>query len=123
MVSLVLTVGRLGPLWVCGMVGVAFSVRTLMYMWQAQRLDGVKVSDGLLRFLPIFAACVPMVAAVLGVRVGLLRLDIDRPGLSLILEVIAGGLCFIGAVLILARDTTRDFLNLALAPIRRRLHS
>jgi hypothetical protein len=121
MVGLVLTIGRLGPLWVCGMIGVAFTVRSLMYMWHVQRLDGVKVRDGLVRFLPIFAACLPMVAAVTGVRVGLLRLGIDRPGLSLLLEVVAGGLVFVAAALLLARDTSRDFMNLVLGALRRRM--
>jgi hypothetical protein len=79
------------------------------------------VRDGLLRFLPIFAACVPMVAAVTGVRVGLLRLGIDRAGVSLLLEVVAGGLVFVAAVLLLARDTSRDFMNLVLGALRRRL--
>ena len=106
MVGLILTVGRLGPLWVCGMVGVAFTVRALIYMWYVQRLDGVKVTAGLVRFLPIFAACIPMVLAVLGVRVGLLRMGIDKPAVSLGLEVVAGGLCFVGAVLLLARETS-----------------
>ena len=121
MLGLVLTVGRMGPLWVCGAIGVAFTARTLIYMWFVQKLDGVKVRDGLLRFLPIFAACIPMVAAVTGVRVGLLRLGIDRPGVSLLLEVVAGGLVFVAAVLLLARDTSRDFMNLVLGALRRRM--
>ena len=123
MLGLVLTVGRTGPLWVCGMIGVAFTIRTLMYMWFAQRLDGVKVRAGLLRFLPIFAACIPMVAAVVGVRVGLIHLGIDRPIVSLLLEVVAGGLAFIPAVLLLARDTSKDFMNLVMGALRRRMSS
>ena len=123
LLGLILTIGRMGPLWVCGMIGVAFTVRTLMYMWYAQRLDGVRVRDGLVKFLPIFAACIPMVAAVTGVRVGLGHLGIDRPGLSLLLEVVAGGLVFVPAVLLLARESSKDFMNLVLGALRRRMRS
>jgi hypothetical protein len=62
-----------------------------------------------------------MVAAVTGVRVGMIRLGIDRPGVSLLLEVVAGGLVFVAAVLLLARDTSRDFMNLVLGALRRRM--
>jgi hypothetical protein len=64
-----------------------------------------------------------MVAAVIGVRVGLDQLGSDSAVLSLILEIIAGGLAFVAAVLLLARDTSRDFLNLVLGALRRRLGS
>ena len=121
MLGLVLSIGRTGPLWVCGMIGVAFAARTLIYMWFVQKLDGVKVRDGLVRFLPIFTACIPMVAAVTGVRVGLIGLGFDRPAVSLLLEVVAGGLVFVAAVLLLARETSRDFMNLVLGALRRRM--
>jgi PST family polysaccharide transporter len=120
---LLLTVGRMGPLWICAMVGVAFAFRALFFMWYFQRTDGVTISSGLVRLLPIFLACVPMVAAVVGTRMGLLQAGIDRPVVSLILEIIAGGVAYTGCVVLLARDASEDFLGLVRKALRRRLAS
>jgi lipopolysaccharide exporter len=123
MMVLLLTVGRMGPLWICAMVGVAFAFRALFFMWYFQRTDGVTISSGLVRLLPIFLACVPMVAAVVGTRMGLLQAGIDRPVVSLILEIIAGGVAYTGCVVLLARDASEDFLGLVRKALRRRLAS
>src|SRR6185436_9175505 len=53
LMGLIFTVGRLGPLWVCGMVAVAFSARALIFMWYVQRTDGVRVSASLGAIAPI----------------------------------------------------------------------
>jgi O-antigen/teichoic acid export membrane protein len=123
LVALIATVGRLGPLWVCAMVGVAFAARALMCMWEVQRHDQLPVTAVLRRCLPIFAACVPMFLAVMGVRAGLLRLGIDRAVVSLALEVLAGAVTYAGAVRLLAPTTSKDFRTLVRSALRRRLRS
>lgn len=123
MMALLLTVGRLDPLWICGMVGVAFTFRALFFMWYFQRTDGVKVTTGLARVFPMFLACIPMIAAVIGVRVGLPKVGIDRPVISLVLEIIAGGLAYTLSVLVLARDACEDFMGLVRKALKRRLAS
>jgi lipopolysaccharide exporter len=123
LLALILTVGRLGVVWVCAMVGVAMAARALMCMWHVQRLEGLRMTAVARRCLPIFAACVPMFLAVVGVRLGLPRLGVNRPGVSLVLEVVAGGLVYAGAVSLLARQTVKDFTGLLKGALRRRLGS
>jgi len=53
-----------------------------------------------------------MAAVVLGARVLLLRLGIHAPVVHLAVEVIAGGLVYVGAALVLARQPSRELLNL-----------
>ena len=120
LMALLVTVGRLGPLWICAMVGVAFAVRALFFMWYFQRMEGLRVTTALARLFPIFLACLPMFGAVLAVRHGLINLGVSRPVLSLLLEVAAGGLAYIAAVWMLARDVSEDFLNLVMNALRRR---
>jgi hypothetical protein len=51
------------------------------------------------------------------------RLGVNRPGVSLVLEVVAGGLVYAGAVSLLARQTVKDFTGLLKGALRRRLGS
>jgi lipopolysaccharide exporter len=117
---LIFSVGRLGPLWVCAMVGVAFALRALMFLWFVERTDGLRVTTCLGRMAPLFAACSPMVAAVIGVRHGLWALGVHRPLVSLGLEVIAGALGYTVAAWFFAPAAARDFLGLLLQVLRRR---
>jgi lipopolysaccharide exporter len=120
MLLLIALFGRHDPLLAIVMVGVAFSVRTLVLMWGVQRTDGVRVGAGLRRFFPIFVACVPMVAAVIGVRRALLAAGIDRPVVSLGLEIAAGGVAYVAAASVLARATVRDLLGLVRGTLQKR---
>jgi PST family polysaccharide transporter len=120
-VALIALFARHQPMMVIAMVGVAFAVRTLLFMWAVQRSDGVRIVTALRRFLPILLACVPMFAAVWGVRHGLLALGIDRPALSLILEVPAGAIVYVAMALLLARDASMDLWGLVRGVLERKL--
>jgi lipopolysaccharide exporter len=119
-VVLISLFGRNDPLMAIAMVGIAFSVRTLFFMWAVQKSDGVPITAALRRFVPIFAACGPMFAAVWGVRHGLLGLGIDQPVLSLILELLAGAVVYIVMALLLAREASMDLLTLVRGVLDRR---
>jgi hypothetical protein len=120
MLLLIAVFGRHDPLLAIVMVGIAFTARTLVSMWGVQRTDGVGVMAGLRRFFPIIVACAPMVAAVIGVRRGLLAAGIDRPVVSLALEIAAGGVAYVAAASILARATVRDLLGLVRGTLQKR---
>ena len=120
MLTLVVLFGRGDPMMVIAMVGIAFTARTAVFMWQVQRSDGIKISEALLRFFPIFLACVPMVLAVLGVRHGLRAAGIDRALVSLLLEIPAGAIAFVAFALLFARTASRDMLTLLRAALVRR---
>ncbi len=121
MLVLIVLFARHDPLMVVAMVGVAFTARTLVFMWYVQKSEGVRVTAGLRQFLPMYLACVPMFGAVFGVRHGLVGLGINRPVLSLMLEIVAGALVYSGAILLLARTAAIDLLTLVRGALRRRL--
>jgi lipopolysaccharide exporter len=116
LMAAIATIGRPSPLWACGAVGLVFTLRTFAGLYIAKATTGVGVTTFVLRFLPPLVACVPMVAAVFGVRMLMHRLGIHSPVLRLGAEVIAGGVTFIGAALVLSRDAVNQLLGL----IRRR---
>lgn len=120
MLAAIMLFGRHDPMILVAMVGLAFFVRTLIFMWCVQRTDGVTIMAGLVRIVPILLACVPLFLAVLGVRHGLIALGLQRPGLRLVLEIMAGGIAYGLATLILARSAALDLLRLVRATVGRR---
>lgn len=116
LMAAIATVGRPSPLWACGAVGLVFTLRTFAGLYVAKSSTGVGVITFVLRFLPPLLACVPMAAAVYGVRVLMHRLGITSPVLRLGAEVTAGAIAFMGAALVVSRDSVNQLLGL----IRRR---
>ena len=115
----IVTFGRLGPLWVCGAVGVAFSLHAILGLVVVHFLDDVSFTRTIGGLLPPLFACVPLVAAVLGVR----ALFGHPTVIGLLLEVVAGGIGYVIGALVIARSTSRDFLNLVQSVLRRRKKS
>jgi lipopolysaccharide exporter len=116
LMAAIATIGRTSPLWACGAVGLVFTLRTFAGLYVAKSSTGVGVITFVLRFLPPLLACAPMVAAVFGVRMLLHRLGITSALLILAAEVTAGAIAFIGAALVVSRDSVNQLLGL----IRRR---
>ena len=119
LLTLIFTVGRLGPLWICGMVGLAFTVRALVYMWFVQRADGLRMTTCLGRILPILTASVPLGVAVWGARRALTPLGLP-PVVHLGLEIVAGAVGYGFGLLLLARPAALDFLRVVTDTVRRR---
>ncbi len=119
-VALLLTLGRLGPLWACAAVGLAFGAHALASMVVIQITDGVAVAAIASRCGGPLAACVPLVAAVLGVRL-LLRDGGSRSDATVLVAQIATGLvAYPAAAWVLARSASRDFLGVVTSALRRR---
>ncbi|WP_437914903.1 oligosaccharide flippase family protein [Sorangium sp. So ce302] len=117
-IALLGTIG--GVLWACAGVGVAFGVHALASLWVVKRADGVPYMRLLRPLVRPLVACVPMVAAVLAVRYGMRSLhDLPR-GCRLGAEVVVGGLAFVASALVIARQASRDFLQLAREAVHRR---
>ena len=74
-------------------------------------LDGVAAGTLVARCARPLAACVPMAAAVLGVRHALA--DLHPQGALLLLELVVGALAYIASALVLARPMSRELLALA----------
>lgn len=118
--ALVVALARFGPAWACAGVGAAGALHFAGNVAVAHRLDGVSGWSFFRGILPPALACVPMTAAVIGLRVTFDRLAL-RPSLaSLAAEIAVGGVAYVAAAWLLARSTVDDVLNLLRNALRSR---
>ena len=120
MVFLVVTMGRMGPVWVCLAVGLASVITggaALLVVHLAHGVSARGFLGGVLR--PVLAAF-PMFGAVIAVRLSMTRLGHDRTWLSLLLEVLVGAAVYVVAAIIVARPTIADSFELTRNAIRHR---
>lgn len=110
---------QLGPLWICAGVGMAFATHTLVTAIISVILFGVSGTGLFWAFTRPLLACLPMVAAVLGVRYGLRAAGVDNTLLSLLLQIAAGALVYVPAAFVIARPVARDFLDLLRKALKR----
>ncbi|MEO6417978.1 MAG: oligosaccharide flippase family protein [Polyangiaceae bacterium] len=116
----VATIGRLGPLWACAAVGIAFAGDAVASMWVVSRLDKIPMSNLVGSCTPPLLACVPMVATILAARFLLEQLGVHVRGVGLSVEILAGAIGYIVGALVLARKTSGDFLNLLKNTLRKK---
>jgi lipopolysaccharide exporter len=110
LVLLAATLGRLGALWICGAVGVAFGAHALACLWVVQRIDGLPLLRSLGSLWPALAASAPMVGAVLVARQALLVSGIVQPLECLSVEVLAGAAAYVVGAAVLARGTSHELV-------------
>ncbi len=106
-----LTFGRISPMWACSAVGLAFVTRAFLGMSVAGAAAKVSVPTLLGRLWQPLLACVPLVAAVFATRFALHRAGLSSRVVELVLEVLAGGVAYVGAAFVVARGATRDVLS------------
>ncbi len=109
--------GRLGPLWACTAVGVAFTLGSFGYFWVIRRLDGLTLRAQILPLIPPVLACAPMVLAILAVRRGLVALGGPPASIALLAEVLVGALSFVPSALLIAPSASHDLLGLLRAAL------
>jgi PST family polysaccharide transporter len=97
-----------GPLWACGGVGLGFGVYAVLGIVVAARLEKVPPLPLLKGLRGPLMACVPMVGAVLGVRLLLQIAGIRVPMVFLVAELVAGAATYLGAALWLAPTVARE---------------
>ena len=114
------TIGRVGVLWTCGVVGVVFTLRTLSLMWAVTLIDGVPLRRFLLPLARPFVACVLMVLVIVLVRPSLYGLS---PILRLFVEISLGAAVYLAGALFIFRDLARDFVDLIRTSFSRRKSS
>ncbi len=117
-----LTVGRLGPLWACAAVGIAFALYTLISLLILRALDGVAIGRLLLRCVPPFVASMPMIVAILAFRAAISRFEL--PGaLRLALEITLGAVTYVASAFVVARPLARELVETVRDALRRRRDS
>lgn len=119
MVVGLVTLGRISVIWACVAVGIATFVRVIVTAIVLKNIDGI----GLWAFfkpqlMPVFA-CLPMAAAVIGIR-HLMTGFHEPPLVSLLAEIGVGGVTYLAAAWVLATPTVRDVIDLAKRAIKRR---
>src|SRR5258708_32888623 len=59
------TLGRMGPLWACTAVGIAFGAHAFASLWVVRRVDGIPLRRMLANLGPGVTACAPMAMSAL----------------------------------------------------------
>jgi PST family polysaccharide transporter len=107
-----------GPEWACVGGCIGYAVHSLGTIVVAGRATGLPIADFLAGVIRPLVACAPMVAAVLGVEAAL-----DEAGapivVSLIAQIVAGGLVYVASAFVFARPTAREMIRLGKGVIRR----
>jgi PST family polysaccharide transporter len=104
------TLGRIGPLWACGAVGVAFGAHALASLYVVRRLDGIPLGRMLANLGPVLMACALMAVAVLGAR-WLVTVCGGAPiFIRLAIEISIGGLSYPVALWLFVRDDSRELV-------------
>ena len=119
MVVGLVTLGRISVIWACVAVGIATFVRVIVTALVLKRIDGIGLWAFFKPQLMPVVACLPMTAAVVGVRH--LLIGFHLPALvSLLVEIGVGGVVYLGAAWVVANPTARDMLDLAKRAAKRR---
>lgn len=109
----------LGPLWICAGVAFSYAVHSLAGSGVCVSRYQVPIGGFLRSFLQPLLACVPMVAAVLGVRYGLRAIDIHSPVISLLVEIVAGAVVYVPSAFVCAPSIARDFVQVLSNAVKR----
>lgn len=102
---------KLGPLWSAGAVGLAFATHALVMAVLLVRVDRIPAADLASAFFRPLLASLVMGAAVLGARQFLLAHGVTSRLLLLVIEITVGALVYIPVALVVARETSRDFIS------------
>jgi PST family polysaccharide transporter len=118
LVLLIVTLGRVSPLWTCTAVGVAFGLHALASLYVVRAIDGLPLARSVGALWPALAAAIPMVLLVLGARQLAPALGIENAFSSLAFEVIAGGAGYVLGALVVARDASRELIGRVFDAVR-----
>jgi lipopolysaccharide exporter len=103
----------------CVAVGGAFLVNALAGLLVVTR-DGLPFWKTLLGIGRPLLSTVPMAVAVLGLRWALAAAGLRAASVGLALEILAGGVVYVGAAFVIAGDTARELVSLARGVVARR---
>ena len=112
--------GRPSWLWACYAVAFAFVVHAVFSLWLLQKFDSISMRAMLGELLPVLLACVPMVGAVLLVRQAFLRAGLELYAVRMAAEVVAGGLAYVAAALVVARRSSQKLIGFVREALARR---
>jgi PST family polysaccharide transporter len=110
--TLVALLGWLGgPVWACAGVGVGYAVHSVLTVVLTARITALPAGAYFAGVVRPLLACVPMFVAVTALRIFLAAKGVPV-GLSLVGEVLCGGLVYVGAAFVLANANIRELIRL-----------
>ena len=101
-----------------GAVGLAFGLSAIAGVAMVLR-EGPSPRRLLVGFMQPLLACMVMALVTIGVHELLLALGWDHPGLLLVTMIVAGGAAYVGAALVICRETAKDLLSLLKRALKR----
>jgi PST family polysaccharide transporter len=107
-----------GLLVASGSVGIAFGATAIAGVLLVVR-EGVSVRRLLVGFMQPVLACCVMALVVWLVYRGLIALDVTHPSVLLVAMVLTGAFSYVCAALVIARESSRDLLQLVKKALRR----
>ncbi|HTL33176.1 MAG TPA: oligosaccharide flippase family protein [Kofleriaceae bacterium] len=111
---LIIGIGALSPFGLrvsAGAVGLAFGLTALAGVAMVVR-EGPSPTRLAIAFLQPFAACAVMASVVWLVHKALIGGGVHHPSVLVLVEVVAGAIAYVGAALVICRETSRDLLQL-----------
>jgi hypothetical protein len=101
-----------------GAVGVAFGLTALAGVAMVVR-HGPSPTRLAAAFLQPLAACAVMASAVWLVQIAMRGAGVHHAWIYLVVEIIVGSLAYVGAALVVCRETSRDLLGLLKKALKR----
>ena len=110
-----------GEVAACAAVGLAFGCHAFAGMFVVRRTHQIRLSSLLVPMLGPLLACLPLVVAVLAVRLVFTQLlGEGLPWLRLVFEVAAGAFAYVSGAWLMANGQSKDLLGLLGGALRRR---
>jgi lipopolysaccharide exporter len=109
-----------GPYWACIGASAGFLFHAVAGMVAVHRVDNVSMLSFVGKTVPPLLACIPMVGAVLGTRWLWAKYGVDIRGVTVVLEIAAGGIAYVLAALLVARSLSKDLIELVRTQMRKR---
>jgi hypothetical protein len=107
----IIALQRFGIRVASGAVGAAFGLTAIAGVILVMR-EGPSPRRLLAGFLQPLAACAVMAAAVYGARDVLVAMGWTHPAVMLVALIVSGAAVYVGAALVICRETSRDLLDL-----------
>jgi PST family polysaccharide transporter len=118
---LILGIGLLAPYGLrvaAGAVGIAFGLTAIAGVVMVVR-HGPSAARLAAAFIQPLAACGVMAAAVWLTGRGLTLAGFEHPAIFVIIEILVGAIAYVGAALVLCRETAKDLLSLLAKALKR----
>jgi PST family polysaccharide transporter len=101
-----------------GAVGIAFGLTAIAGIAMVVR-EGPSPTRLAIGFLQPLAACAVMASTVWLTHLGLRAAGLHHHALYLVIEIVMGAIAYVGAALVICRDTSRDMLGLLAKALRK----